>query len=119
MTDQRIELRALPLPSVLALLGACACACAVAEPPAPNAANPPHVEALARAATPESVGFSSERLGLLDRWLEGEIAQGRKALLMTQFAPRDVRFDDQFQVLVYEALIKRAATAASVQPRPR
>ena len=79
MTNQRIELRALMLPGLLVLLAACACAWAVAEPPVPSAANPSHAEALPRAATPESVGLSTERLGLLDRWMEGEIAQGRKA----------------------------------------
>jgi len=34
---------------------------------------------LPRAATPESVGFSSPRLRRLDRWMEGEIAAKRKA----------------------------------------
>ena len=34
---------------------------------------------LPRALTPESVGFSSERLRRLDRWMEGEIAAKRKA----------------------------------------
>jgi CubicO group peptidase (beta-lactamase class C family) len=28
------------------------------------------------------------------------------ALLFTQFTPRDVRFDDEFQTLVYQALVK-------------
>jgi len=32
-----------------------------------------------RATTPESVGFSSERLARLDRWMNDEIAQKRKA----------------------------------------
>src|SRR5215469_14265840 len=37
------------------------------------------VVALPRAASPESVGLSSERLRRLDRWMEGEIAAGRKS----------------------------------------
>jgi CubicO group peptidase (beta-lactamase class C family) len=79
MTNQCIELRALTLPGMLALLSACACAWAVAEPPLPSAASPPRVGALPRAATPESVGFSTDRLQLLDRWIGEEISQGRKA----------------------------------------
>ncbi len=79
LTDRRIELRALTLLGVLALLNACARAWAAAEPRVPSAAKPPHVGALPLAATPESVGLSTARLRLLDRWMDGEIARGRKA----------------------------------------
>jgi CubicO group peptidase (beta-lactamase class C family) len=58
--------------STLASLVLCAGLPAAAASAAPAGAFP-------RAATPESVGFSRERLGRLDRWAEAEIAQKRKA----------------------------------------
>jgi CubicO group peptidase (beta-lactamase class C family) len=50
--------------------------CALAPSGGPLAAP---AGAFPRAATPESVGLSRERLGRLDRWMEEEIAQKRKA----------------------------------------
>ncbi|HEY1875189.1 MAG TPA: serine hydrolase domain-containing protein, partial [Steroidobacteraceae bacterium] len=87
MRNQPIELRVLTWVGVLALLSAYAArAWAASELPVPGAANPPHVRALPRVATPESVGFSSERLRRLDRFMEGEVAAKRKAGVMVLIA---------------------------------
>jgi CubicO group peptidase (beta-lactamase class C family) len=55
--------------------------------------------------------------GLASTWFAVDPAQDMVAIVMTQFAPRDVRFDDQFQTLVYQALIQAPALAASAQQR--
>jgi CubicO group peptidase (beta-lactamase class C family) len=53
--------------------------------------------------------------GLASTWFDVDPAQDLVAIVMTQFAPRDVRFDDEFQTLVYQALLERAPVAASAQ----
>src|SRR5215469_16883566 len=63
----------------LAACAALAASCMAASSPAAAAAPAARVAALPRAASPESVGLSTERLRRLDRWMEGEIAAGRKA----------------------------------------
>jgi CubicO group peptidase (beta-lactamase class C family) len=55
--------------------------------------------------------------GLASTWFTVDPAQDLVAIVMTQFAPRDVRFDDQFQTLVYQALVEAPAVAASAQQR--
>jgi len=68
--------RALPgllLAATAAMVGAIPASAAAAG------ADPPRAIPLPHAASPESVGFSTARLRRLDRWMEGEIAAGRKA----------------------------------------
>ena len=55
--------------------------------------------------------------GLASTWFTVDPAQDLVAIVMTQFVPRDVRFDDQFQTLVYQALLGTPAVAASAQQR--
>ena len=57
--------------------------------------------------------------GLASTWFTVDPAQDLVAIVMTQFAPRDVRFDDQFQTLVYQALIGAPTVAASAQQRQK
>lgn len=55
--------------------------------------------------------------GLASTWFDVDPAEDLVAIVMTQFAPRDVRFDDEFQTLVYQALLAPPAVAASAQQR--
>jgi CubicO group peptidase (beta-lactamase class C family) len=66
------------LPAVLLAAWVATAAALPASASAAEGRLPPGV-ALPRAASPESVGFSTERLRRLDRWMEGEIAAGRKS----------------------------------------
>jgi CubicO group peptidase (beta-lactamase class C family) len=53
--------------------------------------------------------------GLASTWFEVDPAEDLVAIVMTQFAPRDVHFDDQFQTLVYQALTRAPTSAAFAQ----
>jgi len=55
--------------------------------------------------------------GLASTWFAVDPAQDMVAIVMTQFVPRDVRFDDMFQTLVYQALLEAPTGAASAQQR--
>jgi CubicO group peptidase (beta-lactamase class C family) len=44
--------------------------------------------------------------GLASTWVSIDPKEDLVALLMTQYVPRDVRFDDTFQTLVYQALTR-------------
>jgi len=52
--------------------------------------------------------------GLMSTWFEIDPTEKLIAIVMTQHGPpRDVRFDDEFQTLVYQALVKGAAGSAA------
>jgi len=53
--------------------------------------------------------------GLASTWVTIDPREDLVAMVFTQFVPRDVRFDDQFQTMVYQALIDPPAGASFVQ----
>jgi CubicO group peptidase (beta-lactamase class C family) len=55
--------------------------------------------------------------GFATTWFTVDPAQDLVAIVMTQFAPRVPRFEDQFQTLVYQALLEGPRVAASAQQR--
>jgi CubicO group peptidase (beta-lactamase class C family) len=51
--------------------------------------------------------------GLASTWFTIDPREDLIALVLTQFAPRDVRFDEEFQTLVYQALVSASGPSAS------
>ena len=57
--------------------------------------------------SPGSIGWP----GLASTWFTIDPREDLIALVLTQYAPRDVRFDDEFQTLVYQALVDRGTSS--------